>query len=192
MKEIVNLLFEAKMLKNIPRSGYPFLGAGKESVAEHSFSTVFIAYVMSQMEQEIDALKLMSMCLVHDLAESRTGDLNYVHKNYVSADEDKAINDATRNVPFGHSIVELTREFNSGESMEAKLAHDADQLSFILELKALSDIGYDPPKKWLKIILKRLETKTGKKISKSIMSTNWDAWWINNYNERPDRKKSGK
>ena len=192
MKEIVNLLFEAKMLKNIPRSGYPFLGAGKESVAEHSFSTVFIAYVMSQMEQEIDALKLMSMCLVHDLAESRTGDLNYVHKNYVSADEDKAINDATRNVPFGHSIVELTREFNRGESMEAKLAHDADQLSFILELKALSDIGYDPPKKWLKIILKRLETKTGKKISKSIMSTNWDAWWINNYNERPDRKKSGK
>ena len=189
MKEIVNLLFEAKMLKNIPRSGYPFLGAGKESVAEHSFSTVFIAYVMSQMEQEIDALKLMSMCLVHDLAESRIGDLNYVHKNYVSADEDKAINDATRNVPFGHSIVELTREFNRGESMEAKLAHDADQLSFILELKALSDIGYDPPKKWLKIILKRLETKTGKKISKSIMSTNWDAWWLNNYNEKPDQKK---
>ena len=189
MKEIVNLLFEAKMLKNIPRSGYPFLGAGKESVAEHSFSTVFIAYVMSQMEQEIDALKLMSMCLVHDLAESRIGDLNYVHKNYVSADEDKAINDATRNVPFGHSIVELTREFNRGKSMEAKLAHDADQLSFILELKALSDIGYDPPKKWLKIILKRLETKTGKKISKSIMSTNWDAWWLNNYNEKPDQKK---
>jgi len=189
MKEIVNLLFEARMLKSIPRSGYPFLGAGKESVAEHSFSTVFVAYAMSHMEQNIDALKLMAMCLVHDLAESRTGDLNYVNKNYVSADEDKAINDATRNVPFGHSIVELTREFNRGESMEAKLAHDADQLSFILELKALSDIGYDPPKKWLKIILKRLETKTGKKISKSIMRTDWDAWWINNYNEKPNQKK---
>ena len=192
MKNIVNLLFKANILKKIPRSGYHFLGAGKESVAEHSFSVSFIAFVMSQIEPDVDAFKLIAMSLVHDLPEAKTGDLNYVHKNYVSADEDKAINDATRNVPFGHSIVELTREFNRGESMEAKLAHDADQLSFILELKALSDIGYDPPKKWLKIILKRLETKTGKKISKSIMSTNWDAWWINNYNERPDRKKSGK
>jgi len=189
MKEIANLLFEAKMLKNIPRSGYPFLGSGKESVAEHSFSTVFIAYVMSQMENNVDALKLMTMCLVHDLPESRTGDLNYVNKKYTSADEDKAIYDATRNLSFGHSLAELTREFSSGESIEAKLARDADQLSFILELKALSDIGYDPPKKWLKIILKRLETKTGKKISKSIMNTKWDAWWLNNYNEKPNQKK---
>ena len=47
MKKIANLLFEAKILKEIPRSGYHFLGAGKESVAEHSFSTTFIAYVMS-------------------------------------------------------------------------------------------------------------------------------------------------
>jgi putative hydrolase of HD superfamily len=192
MKNIANLLFEAKMLKNIPRSGYHFLGAGKESVAEHSFSTVFIAYVMSQMEHDVDALKLISMCLVHDLPESRTGDLNYVQKNYVTADENKAVNDAMRNLPFGHSLTELIREFRSGESMEAKLARDADQLSFILELKALSDVGYDPPEKWLKIILKRLETKTGKKISKSIMSTKWDAWWMNNYNEKPGPKKTVK
>jgi len=188
MKHIANLLFEARMLKSIPRSGYAFLGAGNETVAEHSFSTVFIAYVMSQMEQDIDALKLISMCIVHDLPESRTGDLNYVNKNYVRSDEGKAIHDATKHIPFGHSIAELTREFDLGESTEAKLARDADQLSFILELKALSDIGYYPPDKWLKIIVKRLETKTGKKLSKSIMSTKWDDWWLNNYSE-PDRKK---
>jgi putative hydrolase of HD superfamily len=192
MKNIAKLLFEANMLKNIPRSGYHFLGTGKESVAEHSFSTVFIAYVMSQMEHDINALKLIDMCLVHDLPESRTGDLNYVQKNYVTADEDKAVNDATQNLPFGHSLAELTHEFRHGESMEARLARDADQLSFILELKALSDIGYHPPGKWLKIILKRLETKTGKKISKSIMSTKWDAWWMDNYNEKPGGKKSVK
>ena len=189
MKNIANLLFEAKMLKSIPRSGYAFLGAGNESVAEHSFSTTFIAYVMSQMEQDIDALKLITMCLVHDLPESRTGDLNYVNKNYVSADEKKAIQDTAKHLPFGNSLAELTREFTSGESMEAKLARDADQLSFILELKALSDIGYNPPEKWLKIILKRLKTKTGKKISKSIMSTKWDDWWLNNYNEAPNLEK---
>jgi hypothetical protein len=89
MKNIANLLFEANMLKEIPRSGFHFLGSGHESVAEHSFSTTFIAFVMSKLETKADALKLISMCLVHDLAESRIGDLNAVQKNYVSADETK-------------------------------------------------------------------------------------------------------
>lgn len=183
MKEIANFLFEVKMLKSIPRSGYHFLGIGKESVAEHAYSATFIAYVMSHMEPDIDALKLISMCLVHDLPESRTGDLNYVQKKYVVADEDKALTDATRHVPFGHCVVDLIREFNRGESTEARLAHDADQLSFILELKSLSDLGYTPPHKWLKIILKRVKTKTGKKLAKQIMRTQWDAWWLRNYSE---------
>jgi len=188
MKNIANILFEAAMLKNVPRSGYPFLGAGKESVAEHSFTTVFIAYIIAQIENHIDALKLISMCMVHDLPESRTGDLNYVHKKYVSANEDKAVNDITQDIPFGNSIKDLIREFNEGKTTEAKLARDADQLSFILELKALSDIGYNPPEKWLKIILKRLETKTGKKIAKSIMNTKRDSWWMDNYSEKPKQK----
>jgi putative hydrolase of HD superfamily len=76
MKDIVNLLFEANILKEIPRSGYHFLGAGQESVAEHTFSTAMIAFVMSKIEQDVDALKLISMCLVHDLPEARISDLN--------------------------------------------------------------------------------------------------------------------
>jgi len=94
MRNIANLLFKAKILKNIPRSGYHFLGVGKESVAEHSFGTAFIAYVISQIEPDVDALKLISMCLVHDLTEAKIGDLNYVQKKYVTADENKAVADS--------------------------------------------------------------------------------------------------
>jgi len=72
MKRIADLLFEARMLRHIPRSGFQFLGAGHESVAEHVYSTTFIAYTMAQLHPEIDRLKLMSMCLVHDLPEART------------------------------------------------------------------------------------------------------------------------
>ncbi|MEJ2729978.1 MAG: HD domain-containing protein [Deltaproteobacteria bacterium] len=156
MKNIANLLFEARMLKEIPRSGFHFLGAGKESIAEHTFSTTFIAYVMARLDPEIDALKLISMCLVHDLAEARIGDLNTVHKTYVTADEAKALEDTTRLLPFGSSITDLVKEFNENRSIEAQLAHDADQLAFILELKHLSDIGYAPPGKWLPHVLKRI------------------------------------
>jgi putative hydrolases of HD superfamily len=181
MKHIANLLFEAKMLKEIPRSGFHFLGAGKESIAEHTFSTAFIAYVLTQLDPEIDALKLISMCLVHDLAEARTGDLNTVNKTYVTADEAKALEDTTRRLPFGSSITRLIHEFNENDSIEAQLAHDADQLALILELKYLSDIGYAPPDTWLPHVLKRIQTKVAKKIARSMMETHRDEWWLNKY-----------
>ena len=177
MKKIANLLFEAKILKEIPRSGYHFLGAGKESVAEHSFSTTFIAYVMSQLLPEVDALKLINMCLVHDLAEARIGDLNTVHKKYVTADENKALEDATAGLSFGHNLVELTQEFKDGRTAEARLARDADQIALILELKDLIDIGYEPPKTWIQNVIDRLQTETGKKIGEAVMQTNRDEWW---------------
>jgi len=181
MKQIANLLFEAKMLKEIPRSGYHFLGTGNESIAEHTFSTTFIAYVMAQLNPEIDALKLISMCLLHDLPEARIGDLNTVHKTYVTADEAKALKDITRHLPFGSAITDLIKEFNENHSGEAQLAHDADQLALILELKYLSDIGYAPPDTWLPHVLTRIKTKIAKKIARSIMETHRDEWWLNKY-----------
>jgi len=177
VENIAKLLFEAKILKDIPRSGYYFLGAGKESVAEHSYMTAFIAYVISQLEPDVDAFKLISMCLVHDLPEARIGDLNSVWKKYVTADEESAIKDATRDIPFGASLASLMEEFNKGESKEAMLAHDADQLSFILELKALLDTGTPSSSKWLSSVRGRLKTETGKLLGKSIIGTDMDAWW---------------
>ncbi len=177
MKDIARLLFEARMLKEIPRSGYGFLGAGKESVAEHTFITSFIACVMSRLTPEVDALKLLTMCLVHDLAEARTGDLNTVQKKYVVADEQRAISDAERGSGLGSFMSDLLREFREGETPEARLANDADQLSFIIDLKALAEIGYGPPRKWLPAVMDRLKTETGKKICEDVMETDWDDWW---------------
>lgn len=177
MKNIANLLFEAKILKEIPRSGYHFLGVGKESVAEHSFCTAFIGFVMSQMEPEADALKLITMCLIHDLPEARVGDLNTVHKQYVSADEDRAIQDATRGILFGRNLQDILQEYNAGCSKEAQLAHDADQLALILELKDLKDTGYQPPESWIDPVIDRVQTELGKKIMRAVMDTKRDEWW---------------
>jgi putative hydrolase of HD superfamily len=178
MKNIANLLFEAKMLKEIPRSGYHFLGVGQESVAEHCFSTTFIAYVISRMEPEVDALKLICMCLIHDLPEARIGDLNTVHKKYVKADETKALKDTIKGLAFGQNLTDLFAEFSAGRSIEAKLAHDADQLALVLELKDLMDIGYTPPETWIQNVISRLKTETGRKIARAVMDTPRDAWWL--------------
>jgi len=183
MKHIADLLFEAMILKKTPRSGFHFLGVGKESVAEHSFSTAFIAYTMSKMIEDIDSLKLISICLVHDLPEARTGDHNYVQKKYVAVDEEKAIIDATRNIPFGNSMSDLIMEYNAQETIESQLAYDADQLSFILDLKTVKDIGCNTPEQWLPVVQHRLKTDIGKQLAEAIMSTKWDAWWMDGYEE---------
>lgn len=177
MKPIADLLFEARMLKNIPRSGFQFLGAGRESVAEHVYSATFIAHVMAELRPEVDALKLIRLCLVHDLPEARTGDMNSVQKSYVRTDEAKAVADATRDLPFGRGLAALVREYRAARSPEARLAHDADQIALILELKDLIDLGFDPPKTWLPHVLARLRTDTGKAIADAVLATRRDAWW---------------
>ncbi len=178
MKMIANLLFEAKMLKYISRTGYSFLGSGRETVAEHSFMICFIAFVMGQMNSKVNLEKLMSMCVLHDLPEARTGDLNYVNKKYVTVDETRAIDDLADGIFFGDKIRDLLKEYNQADTLEAKLAKDADQLSFILELKAQKDRNSKTADKWLHGVIKRIETETGKKILEEILKTERDEWWF--------------
>jgi len=177
MKRIADLLFEARMLKEVPRSGFHFLGVGRESVAEHVYSTAFIAFVMTQLHPEIDARKLLCLCLLHDLPEARIGDLNSVNKVYVRADEARATADMVEGIAFGAQIQDLIAEYQAGTSPESRLARDADQLALVLELKDLDDIGYGPPRTWLPHVLGRLQTETGRALADAIMSTRRDAWW---------------
>ncbi len=183
MEKVADFLFEAGMLKRIPRSGYQFLGGGKESVAEHSFMITTIAFVFSRMEPSVDAGKLLAMCLVHDIPEARIGDLNYVQKRYCHADEALAVDHQARGLPFGGEYKALVDEFNACETREARLAKDADQLSFVLDLRALVDTGHKGADKWLAAVLERLETDIGRRLADAILSRAWDDWWLDGYSE---------
>ncbi len=174
---IAELMLEGCFLKHIPRSGYQFLGVGRESVAEHVYQTTFIAFLMSRLTPLVDAGRLISMCLLHDLPEARTGDLNYVQKVYVRADESKALDDSTQDTPFADDITDLISEFKAGESLESQLAHDADQLALMVDLKSLNDIGYQPPQAWLPNVQERLKTPVGKQLAEALLGVNLDSWW---------------
>jgi putative hydrolase of HD superfamily len=178
MKDIINFLFEVGMLKKTPRTGYQFLGSGRESVAEHSFRTAVIGYILARREPEADSRKTTLMCLFHDLHEARTGDQNYVNKRYVSVDEAKAVEDLTRKIPFRDEIVSIINEFNTGKSLESHLSRDADQLDLMLELKEQNDLGNRYAKDWLFYAEKRLTTDIGKKMAREILQTDSTDWWF--------------
>lgn len=177
LKAIADFLFEVGMLKRTPRSGFQFLGTGRETVAEHSLRCAVIGYALARMS-DLATEKVVLMCLFHDLVEARTGDLNYVNKKYVRADEDAALSDMTRDLPFGDEIRSLTGEFNNCATLEAELAQDADQIEMILQLKELGDLGNRYAKDWITAAMKRLRTDCGKYLARSILNTDFSAWWF--------------
>jgi putative hydrolase of HD superfamily len=195
MKEIADFLFEVAMLKKTPRSGFQFLGSGRESVAEHLLQTQYIGYVLCKLEPEVDELKVLRFCMFHDLPEARTGDMNYMNKKYVTVDEKKAIGELSEPLFFGAEIETMLDEFNQRQTRESLLAHDADQLALIIQLKECGDLGNKYSEEWIHFAVRRLATENARRLAKSITETdsaNWwfkdkSDWWVNG-NHRADQR----
>lgn len=183
LKAIADFLFEVGMLKRTPRSGFQFLGTGRDTVAEHSLRCAVIGYVLARMSGKLSTERVVLMCLFHDLVEARTGDLNYVNKKYVEADEEAALRDMTTNLPFGEEIRSVTEEFNERTTPESNFAHDADQIEMILQLKELGDLGNRYAPDWISAAMKRLRTEQGKRLARSILNTDFSAWWFKEKND---------
>lgn len=181
LKGVVNFFFELGMLKKTPRSGFQFLGSGDESVAEHSYRVAMIGYTLAKLTQHPDPFRVVCLCLFHDIAEARTGDMNYVNKQYVQVDEEGAIEDLGRTLPFGQELIDAREEYRSGESTAAKLAHDADQLDLILELKGQQDLGNPYAIRWIEFAQQRLCTSVGRDLLKQIMETDSTDWWFDGH-----------
>ena len=192
MDSIANFLFEVGMLSKTPRSGYQFLGSGKESVAEHVLRTVFVGYALCKMDPSLDEFRVLKMCVLHDLPEARTGDMNYVNKKYVDVDEEKAVRELTEHLFFGSDIKSFIDEFNRKETKEALAARDADQIALILQLKEYGDLGNKYSEEWISFARQRLSTDTGMKLADRIIQTdssNWwfkekSDWWVNGSNKK--------
>lgn len=182
-KRTAEFLFEVGMLKRTPRTGYQFLGSGGESVADHCFRTAVIGYALACGEAGSDRQRVVLMCLFHDFPEARTGDHNYMNKRYVSADESGAIADMTRGLDFAPEIVDLLREFNACETLEARIAKDADQLDLILELKEQLDVGNGNARDWLAFALRRLGTDGAREMARQILETHCTDWWFDKETE---------
>jgi len=178
MDSIANFLFEVGMLNKTPRSGFQFLGSGRESVAEHILRTIFVGYSLCKMDKSLDELRVLKMCLFHDLPEARTGDMNYVNKKYVEVDEEKAVRELTTGLFFGGDIKEIIDEFNRKETKEALIALDADQIALILQLKEYGDLGNKYADEWIKYALQRLNTKEAKELAGKIIKTDSSNWWF--------------
>ena len=184
MRDLIDLFHEVGMLQHTPRSGFAFLGSGAQSVAEHSFRMTIIAFgIAKQLNEKVDLQKLLLICLFHDLPEARTGDLNYVNKRYVTANENKVITDLEKESRLGPEIAAYLNEYIANQTIEAKIAHDADQLELMLVLKKEKDLGNAAAQDWLDNVQQRLKLELSHKLAREILERSSDSWWVKDKND---------
>lgn len=177
LKRLSDFLFEVGMLRKTPRTGYQFLGTGQENVAEHSFRTAVVGYVLAEMAGA-DTARTTLLCLFHDLHEARTGDFNYVNRMYNDSRRTDALRDATAGTGLTEGLLNMWVELEDAGTKEAELAQDADQIDFILNLKEQADLGNTYATKWLEGALQRLRTPEGQQLAEKISTTDHSDWWF--------------
>lgn len=179
LDRLADFLFEAGMLRLVPRSGFAFLGTGSENVAEHSYRATVIGFILAKMAGA-DICKVMLLCLFHDLHEARTGDFNYVNHRYNSANAKQALTDALKDTGLSEFVMQLFAEFCAKQSMESRLAKDADQIDLLCNLRTELAKGNQSARKWIDSAVQRLLTPEGKKLAQAVLRADPNKWWQHN------------
>ena len=180
-KRLADFIFELGMLRRTPRTGYQFLRSGAENVAEHSFRTAMIGYILAR-RAGADVPRTVFLCLFHDVHEARIGDFNYVNRIYNTSNPELALTHAMEGTGLREEALALWRELEAGETLESHLAQDADQLDFIANLKEEQDMGNPYAPKWLKHAVLRLKTDAARELAQAVLRTDQSGWWF----DRPD------
>jgi len=181
--KILHLIQQAGCLMLMPRAHVKNLGTTFDTVASHSFHTAVIAYCLARMENLSHqvAMKACVMALFHDLAEARTGDIDFVGKHYTQADEEKAVKDQFAIASFGQDLSDLMSEFEERESLEAKCAKDADSLEQLYQEWVLMWQGNKLAQKWYESDYKDrvpgLRTESAKQLAYKMKDGNPQDWW---------------
>lgn len=137
-RSLVDLLLELETLDRVPRAGYYLRGvADPESVAEHSFHLAFLVWSVGRRVAGLDLLRALELALVHDLAEVRIGDLprtalHYFPQGTKPAAERAALLELL--APAGRHAEELVREYEAGESAEARFVRACDRLQLLFKV----------------------------------------------------------
>lgn len=183
-KRILYLIQQAGMLLQMPRSHVRNLGNNTpDTIASHSYHVSVIAYCIARMEglDHQAGLTAMAMGTLHDLAEARTGDADYITKHYTTVNEQQAIKDQFADLPFGEDLVNLMQDFELRETPEAKCAKDADILAQLYIEWLLAWQGNKLAEKWFEGDFTNrvpfLRTKSAKKLTHQMQDSNPQAWW---------------
>src|SRR5579863_5997786 len=118
MKRDIDFLFEIGALRHQPRQWRRFLGTDFASITEHHFRVFWIALIIAAAEKEVDTGKIAKLALLHDIGESRTGDVDYLTRQYVQRSEDAAMQDMFEATSLETEFIALWEEYRDRRTLE--------------------------------------------------------------------------
>ncbi len=172
----VELLHEVGSLRRVARTWAQFTGAPMANVAEHTLRVAWIAMAIARREGG-DAGRVVQLALVHDLAETRTGDVHYLSRMYVERREDDALRDAVLGTSLQEDAGALWDEYHAMGSLEARIVKDADNLDCDLELTEVGDTGFTASlAETRRRVRDKLHTDTARALFDAIYADDPHAW----------------
>lgn len=187
MKRDVDFLYEIGVLRFTHRHWERFLMPNPQNVTEHHFRVVWIALVIAAREGVKNTDKIMKMALVHDITESRTNDVDYISRQYVKRDEEKAINDILDDTSVREEFLQVWKEYEARESIEAKIVKDADNLDVDMELREVAARGSNLEETWKhreSLAATNFFTETARQMYKEIKAASPHDWHVNSPHNR--------
>lgn len=127
--------------KRLLRSGWVREGIkDPESVAEHSFRVGVLAMVLAD-KLEVDKEKLIKMAFIHDLTETKTGDIVWVRWGIVDPEvrekkekrEMRGIVGIFQKIENGEEYVRVFEEMMLNSTREARIFWELDKLEMVLQ-----------------------------------------------------------
>jgi putative hydrolase of HD superfamily len=185
MDRDIEFLYEIGTLRFIPRQWKRFLNADFANLAEHHLRVMWLAMIIAKYEKA-DVGKVLKMAIAHDIAESRTGDVDYLSRQYVERHEELGFKDMVQDTSLEKELIELQKEYVKRESLEAKIVKDADNLDVDFELAEQEVRGFKLRYAWQSqrayVGGNKLYTKTAQNIWKKIQKSDPNAWHIKGRN----------
>jgi len=180
LQGLARFAYELGHLKQSARTGWWMVGVSHpESVAEHTLRTALLGFVLAEMEGA-DAARTAVLCLFHDVAETRTGDIPRMGKQYVQAAP--AVNvtaDQVRDLPAeaAAAVAGAVDEYEAQESTEARLAHDADRLECLVQAREYQVQGYEQITPWIESSRADLRSITAQRLAAACLEVSPGDWW---------------
>lgn len=180
LRAMVHTFYEAGTLRTTSRAHQRRLLTHdpSDSIAAHSFRAALIAWFLAKLEG-VDPYKVALMTLLHDFPEARTGDADWVVRNYVHEDEERAAREQLWVVPFGKELLELLLKFQQEESLEVQVTKDADYLAQLILLKEYARRGNREAAAWLeRDDLPQPHTDSARALAREIVHQTPSDWWL--------------
>ncbi|WP_341351912.1 HD domain-containing protein [Stutzerimonas kirkiae] len=134
---VLDFLRGAEQLKNTLRTSRTSNGR-HESTAEHTWRLCLMILLFGKQYPDVDILRLMKICIVHDLGEAISGDIaavDQVEGVDKGVEERKDLELLARPLPddLREEILMLWDEYDSASSRESLLAKAFDKIETILQ-----------------------------------------------------------